>query len=528
MSETLLHGLLERSARRHGEGTALVDGTRALTYAALDEHANRLAHLLRGHGVHPGDRVGLFLDKSMQALVGVYGILKAGGIYVPLDPQAPLARAAYIARNADLRVLVTGKEKMSSWGGLVSHQTPVETLVALNTSQEELADSVKELRVLPAEALDDYPSSSPSVKRDSSDLAYILYTSGSTGEPKGVMLSHRNALAFVDWAVAEIQVTASDRLSSHAPLHFDLSIFDLYAAAKAGAAVILVPPALSVFPFRLATFIRDTRISIWYSVPSALSMLVLRGRLDKVHLGALRTLLYAGEVFPTKYLFQLMKVLPGVRIYNLYGPTETNVCTWYELPPPEECPDEIPIGRAIADVEVYVAAEDGRRVVQGEVGELYVRGPTVMQGYWGDPERTARSLIAEPGEGWPTYRTGDLVKEAPDGNHVFLGRRDSQIKSRGYRIELGEIEAALYSHPAVVECAVAAIPDQLVTNRIKAYVVARDELDAEGLAKYCEARLPGYMVPETFDFRRELPKSSTGKIARTALESSPPLSAPTP
>jgi acyl-CoA synthetase (AMP-forming)/AMP-acid ligase II len=235
----------------------------------------------------------------------------------------------------------------------------------------------------------------------------------------------------------------------------------------------------------------------------------------------LRTVLFAGEVFPTKFLRRLMSLLPQARFCNLYGPTETNVCTWYDVPPiSEDQVEPIPIGRAIADDEVFAVTDDGRRAATGEVGELCVRGSTVMQGYWGDPERTARTLVPNPLGGNTTdlvYRTGDLVAEDSDGNYRFFGRRDSQIKSRGYRIELGEIESALYASPNVEECAVLAVPDPIVTNRLLAVVVVNNGAGSGDLIKACAERVPNYMIPERFEFREVLPKTSTGKVDRQTL-----------
>jgi acyl-coenzyme A synthetase/AMP-(fatty) acid ligase len=276
---------------------------------------------------------------------------------------------------------------------------------------------------------------------------------------------------------------------------------------------------MSVFPLNLAHFIVEQRISVWYSVPSILTMLVLRGQLEKHDLSALRTILFAGEVFPTKYLHQLMEALPAVRFANLYGPTETNVCTWYEVPRSDEVPAATPIGKAIDDVSVFVVDEHGAPVAPGEVGELCVTGPTVMHGYWNDAERTARSLSVERegAEERRTYRTGDLARQEPSGDWLLLGRRDAQIKSRGYRIELGDIEAAINEHPSVIECAAVAVPDEVVTNRIKAFV-APDSVDEKELQRFCLERLPRYMVPEVWELRDELPKTSTGKIARSSLQ----------
>jgi amino acid adenylation domain-containing protein len=499
---------------------AVEDRGRALSYHDLEGRSNQLAHLLISLGVRRGDRVAFYLDKSIESVVALYGVLKTGAAYVPLDPQAPIARLAYIVRNADIRVVLTGTEKSDSWAGLGGFDSTLEHLVVLNGGGGE-ASLPAGITVHDSTEIDGSPAVDPAVSQIHLDLAYILYTSGSTGDPKGVMLTHLNALSFVDWAVEEFLVSADDRLSSHAPFHFDLSVFDLFAAARVGATVVLVPPETSVFPIEVARFIAAAKITIWYSVPSVLSLLALRGGLRRGDLGGLRTILFAGEVFPTKYLRKLMGLLPHVRFANLYGPTETNVCTWYDVPSLDENRTEpIPIGKAIANVECVVVADDGSVAQRGEVGELYVRGSTVMHGYWGDPERTARGLISNL-SGSPltdrAYRTGDLVQEDVEGNFRFLGRRDTQIKSRGYRIELGDIEAAIYAHPNVVECAVVAVPDELVTNRLKAFVVARDGLEREGLVRYLGERIPAYMIPDTFEFRDLLPKTSTGKIERRAL-----------
>jgi amino acid adenylation domain-containing protein len=493
-----------------------------VSYAELEARSNQVAHLLREVGVSRGDRVGLYLEKSAESLVGIYGVLKAGAVYVPLDPQAPAARLGYIARDCGISCLLSAAGKARYWKPLIDGGAPIETFVILDAAAETASDDLPSgTRVVGSVAVDAQAETAPASRTIGLDLAYVLYTSGSTGEPKGVMLSHRNGLAFVEWAVDEFGVRPEDRLSSHAPLHFDLSTFDLFAASASQATVVLVPRTTSMFPVEVVRFIDGQGITVWYSVPSVLSMVTQKATLPSAGLPRLRTVLFAGEVFPTKYLRQLMTLLPHARFCNLYGPTETNVCTWYDVPPlPEGQTEPIPIGKEIADVEVFAVTEDGRRAQPGEVGELYVRGPTVMQGYWGDAERTARMLVPHPFEPELTdrvYRTGDLVREDREGNYEFLGRRDAQIKSRGYRIELGEVEAALYANPKIVECAVLAIPDELVTNRLAAVVVTQNGIAAEELARECSQRIPSYMVPETFDFRDALPKTSTGKVDRDRL-----------
>ena len=513
-----MNRLLSASAQRAPEHVAVRDGARSINYGELDRRSNRLANLLSAGGTAPRDRVALYLDKSIESLVAIYAVLKAGATYVPFDPHAPPARLAYMASDAGTRVVLTSSAKAAQSDDLLVDARGVESLVVLDAEAAAVAQPAHAVRLLGNSDIDAAPDTAPDIAQSPDDLAYILYTSGSTGEPKGVMLSHANALAFVDWAVGEFAVRADDRLSSHAPLHFDLSVFDLFAAAHAGATLVLVPQTTAMFPARLKQFIDAEGLTVWYSVPSALTLLLTRGGVTHGAFPALRTILFAGEVFPMKYLVRLMELLPHVRFANLYGPTETNVCTWYEVPryPPGDAPAAIPIGKPIAGVDAFPVDDAGRRVSRGEVGELYVRGPTVMHGYWGDAERSARTLFQENGS--HVYRTGDLVQEADDGNFLFLGRRDAQIKSRGYRIELGDIEAALYDHPAVVECAAIAVPDDVVTNRIKAVLVTREPTEEVALVEHCRTRLPRYMIPELFEFRDELPKSSTGKIARKLLQ----------
>ena len=518
MKALLLHDLLASAAERTPKASAVIDRERVVTYAELDAWSNSIARVLIENEVCPGDRVALFLDKSAEAVAAIYGILKAGAVYVPFDPTSPCTRLAYLARDAGIRVACTSSAKLSAVGEIVATGAPLTTAVVLDSGAQSEPDVVV---LAGAGAVRAKDHDRRAVRRIPEDLAYILYTSGSTGQPKGVMLSHRAALGFVEWAVAAVGVTATDRLSSHAPLHFDLSIFDLFAAATAGAAVVLVPSTTSRFPVEVRRFIEREEITIWYSVPSVLSMLALRGGLAAGALPSVRVVLFAGEVFPTKHLRELMRLLPHVAYWNLYGPTETNVCTAYRVTTLDvESDAPLPIGRAIDGDEAFAVTENDQLANSGEVGVLHVRGITVMSGYWNDPERTARTLAPSPFHA-PlldlAYCTGDLVRQRADGNFEFLGRSDLQIKSRGYRIELGEIEAALQAHAAVVEAAVVAVPDEMVGNRIHAFAAAVPDTAHRSLIDACRARLPGYMVPERLELLTTLPKTSTGKIDRRAL-----------
>jgi amino acid adenylation domain-containing protein len=514
----LLQGLLTRTAAQRPEHVAVVCRDEQLTYRELDELSNRLARLLRDHGVGPGDRVGLLFPKSIRSVAAIFGILKAGAAYVPIDPQGPVTRAARILRDCRPRAVITTAARAEAlraqWGG----ERVTDVMLTLDDAAGLPGPAVTWSGI---ERYD--PAPVPNDGRVETDLAYILYTSGSTGDPKGVMLTHRNALTFIDWCAATFAVGPGDRLSNHAPLHFDLSVFDLYNAIGAGATVFMVDEETAVFPASVGSFIERHGLTIWYSVPSALVQLLLHGDIAARDLSRLRLLLYAGEPFPVKHLRTLTEALPHVRIFNLYGPTETNVCTYYEVPvplPPEV--DRIPIGRGCENFDVMALDEAGREIAPGEEGELYVRSPSVTPGYWADPARTAAAVIPNarhPELGDRVYRTGDIVTKDGRGELLFLGRRDHMIKSRGHRIELGEIEAALYGEPNVVEAAAVAIPDDEIGNRIRAFVVLEGPAatSPSDLLKACARRLPRYMVPDVVEIRDRLPKTSTGKTDRQRL-----------
>jgi amino acid adenylation domain-containing protein len=515
----ILQQLLTRSAARYPEKTAVWARQRSLTYKELDERSTQVAHLLRQRGLKKGDRVGIFFPKCVESLVCMFGVLKAGGVYVPLDPQAPPDRVGYIIGNCGIRVLLTNKERRAVLAAEVVDS--LDYCVMTDDSGSNGAGN----KIVPWPMLAEFPCAPvPQVTLTETDLAYILYTSGSTGRPKGVMLSHQNALTFVEWCAEKFQIRAQDRLSNHAPLHFDLSVFDVYNAIEAGATLYLVTEDLALFPTSLANFMASQQITVWYSVPSALMLLLLHSDLSAEKVPQLRTILFAGEVFPMKYLRQLADLLPKVELYNLYGPTETNVCTYYQVERERlAAMDKLPIGIACENTEVFAVNDQDQVVTKpGESGELYVRGPAVTYGYWADTEKTKKMVLPnrfQPNFNESMYRTGDLVTLAEDGNYYFQGRRDSMIKSRGYRIELGEIESALLSHPGVREAAAVAIPDEIVGNRIKAVVAAHaaQRLQSVELQQYCAVRIPKYMIPEHIEFCESLPKTSTGKIDRVRL-----------
>ncbi|MGB3404751.1 MAG: amino acid adenylation domain-containing protein [Microcoleaceae cyanobacterium] len=535
----LLQQLLETSAKIYPDKKAILHKKNTMTYQDLNIISSQLANRLIEVGIKKGDRIGIYLNKSIPAIIAIFAILKAGAIYIPLDPTAPSQRITLIIKNAKVKALISTAEKIKTLKYRLSEIDSLRSLLFVdhllqtdsrNLEKLEIPDlseieSFNSIQVISCQDILKSSPSSPTISNlIENDLAYILYTSGSTGIPKGVMISHRAALTFINWSCHCFQVQPTDRVSHHAPLHFDLSIFDIFTTIKAGGTVILVPPELSVFPRNLAHFISQQQITIWYSVPSVLTQLVNRGNLQQHQFLSLRMILFAGEVFPVKYLGELINQFPKVEFYNLYGPTETNVCTYYPVKElPAEQIEPIPIGIACENTEVFAVNERDEIAQIGEVGELYVRSPSVMTGYWGMPDKSQEVLVpyaVHPELGKEiVYKTGDLVQQRSDGNFLYLGRRDTMLKSRGYRIEAGEIETAIYRHPAVLEVAVIPIPDEEMGNNIKAITVLKDgvQITESELKAFCSDILPKYMIPGLIEFRQSLPKTSTGKIDKTLL-----------
>ena len=514
MSGSCLQQSFVASALRSPESAAVVEpGRGSISYGELDALSDRLRDRLVANGVGPGDRVGLFMRKSVDTVAALLAVLKVGAAYVPVDPGAPPARGAYILHNCGVKALLTDAGPAAKLQAELGALGANPWTLTIETADDCAGDSLRGA-LDAADAVDRVPAVATKLS-SGSDLAYILYTSGSTGRPKGVMLTHENAMSFVDWCSEAFEPRPSDRFSSHAPFHFDLSILDLHVCFKHGSTLVLITEDIGKDAPRLARLIAEQKISIWYSAPSILSLLAQFGDLAGHDFSALRQVLFAGEVFPVKHLRALTEILPRPRYFNLYGPTETNVCTYYEvvLPVPPERSAPYPIGYTCSHLRARVTDETGAEVARGTEGELCIAGPGVMQGYWALPEQTAQGFW-RGADASPWYRTGDIVTEAADGCYTYLGRRDRMVKRRGYRVELGEIESALYRHTKIKEAAVVAFPDEEAGVTIVAFLSSH-EPKPPGLIemkRFCSENMPLYMIPDKFNWQPSLPKTSTDKV----------------
>jgi amino acid adenylation domain-containing protein len=478
-----------------GDGRdALKSASAALTYAELRAAVLAARETLRRSGVGPGDRVALCCPRGLAGIVALLAVVAAGAAYAPLDPALSEAALARMLGDLQPALLIVSQAERAG------PQTPARRALI---DPKTLALTVEDGAAGP--------------DKSGADLAALFYTSGSTGAPKGIMLSHAALAAFVDWGARSFALRPDDALINHAPLHFDLSVFDVFAGLGARASVRVLDDAEVMFPGAVRRAVLTCGATSWYSAPTALARLAERGALTGVT--TLRRVLFAGEVFPSPILRRLMLDLPGVEFANLFGPAETNVCAFHRLPEPPGAEEPVPIGRACDHCELRLLDEAGRDVAEGETGEICVAGPSVMQGYWRRPDATAAARLPD----WrpDSYRTGDFAYRRGDGLLMFVGRRDAQVKVRGRRLELLALEGALAAHPQVEAAAALVCGGALV-----AFLASRRERPAlSEIVGFALDRLPPQYAPDEIVWLERLPLLSNGKCDREALRALAPQGA---
>ncbi len=496
---TLLQDLVARQAQRRPNATAIVYGAKRLSYGELDAASNRLARALVEAGCRKGDRVCFLYPKKPAAMVWMLGILKAGAMHVPLDVASPAERLRRIVKSCEPRLVLAA-------GPAAKLASEIEARVAW--MEDAVPAGLRAAFTLKDVARE---SSGPlGCETRPEDPAHILFTSGSTGIPKGVVITHANAMAFVSWGLKHFGLDATDRVSGHTPLHFDLSTYDIFGAYAAGAELHVVPLETALLPHRLAEWIRVSRLTQWFSVPSVLNYMAKVDAVRENDFPELRRVMWCGEVLPTPVLLHWMKRLPHARFTNLYGPTETTIASsYYDVPScPQSATETIPIGSACDGEEILLLDN-----------EIHIAGVGLSPGYWRDAEKTAAAFIAHPHRpGERIYRTGDLGRIRPDGLVELIGRADTQIKSRGYRIELGEIEAALASLACLRESAVVAIPSDGFEQWQICCAYVGSDVSSSQIRSELSHLIPGYMMPSRWQLYDALPRNANGKVDRPQLK----------
>ncbi len=512
----ILPHIIENAARNFPDKDAFRCGNDALTFTALNSKTNQLAKHLVESGVKKGDRVGIYMNRCLETVIAVYGIMKCGAAYVPMDVMAPHSRTHFLIQDCGIQFLISTAKQTKRIQRLLEQDSLLVAVIGISDELNISSFSWDSIFKIDLKAYQ-------RINILSEDLAYVMYTSGSTGAPKGIMHTHYSALSYAILSANLYGLQSIDRIANHAPLHFDISTFGYFSAPLAGATTIIVPDAHTKLPVSLAELMEMEKVSIWYSVPLALIQLYLSGALENRNLKSLRWVLFGGENFTLKYLRALMICWPDAKFSNVYGPAEVNQCTYYNL---ESLPvenEQIPIGRVWDNTEFKILNKENKVVPYGETGELVVRTATMMMGYWNNDQLTQKSLFIENLANnlkHVYYRTGDLVKQDAKGNLLFLGRNDRQVKLRGYRIELDEIEAVLKRNKVVEEAAVCVVETDNKDKKLTAAVLIANESNIEPsqLIAFCQKHLPPYAVPDTIVLLDEFPRTSSGKTDLTSIK----------
>jgi amino acid adenylation domain-containing protein len=496
----------ERQAALFPDRTALTSCGRKLTYRQLNDRTDALAQRLLKRGIRSGDLVGVMLERSFELIVSLLAVLKVGAVYVPLDCDYLAERLSWMAVDANLRAVLTSRELMGRLPAARSEMVLVETL------DLEAPDG-------PAPA-----TSSSGVELNGEQLAYVMYTSGSTGIPKGVAIPHRGIVRLVCNA-DYVDIGPTDVFLQASPVSFDASTFEIWGALLNGAQLALLPPGHPSLRSIAEAIHREKITVLWLT--AGLFNLMVDERLDD--LKPVRQLLTGGEVLSVPHVERALAHLSATQLINGYGPTENTTFTCcFRISPNERLPRGVPIGRPIHGTRVHIVDEALRELPVEEVGELVTGGLGLALGYWNRPDLTAERFVADPFSLDPKaklYRTGDLAWRRPDGIIEFVGRRDTQVKIRGFRIELGEVEAVLKQHPGIRDCTVAASENPGAGKYLVAYVIPTGSAppQADELRHFLAARLPAHMVPSAWAVLPQLPLNPNGKLDRARLPRVEPL-----
>jgi len=508
----LVQDLLHDKAARFPNKIAFICDGQRLTYAEIDTAANRLANALLEHGMGRGDRVVIHLPNSVETVVGIFAALKAGGVFVIVNPTTKLDKLAYILNNCGASALITDARKASMTDSLVDTVPTLQFRVFRGDKGGEAART-RQYSLGYDDIQTTYPESRPAPVNIDLDLACLIYTSGSTGDPKGVMSDHSNMVFAASSIVQYLENVEDDIVINVLPLSFDYGLYQLIMVFLFGGTLVL--EGGFAYPAAILKRIEQERVTGFPGVPTLFAIL-LQMDLSQYDLSSLRYITNTAAALPPSHIEELRQKFPHATLFSMYGLTETKRTLY--LPPDQLDKRPGSVGIAIPGTEVWIEDDEGNRVGPGVIGELVVRGRHVMRGYWANPEATAARYRPGPLPGERVCYTGDLFRMDDEGYMYFVGRKDDIIKSRGEKVAPKEVEAVLYQLPGVVEAAVIGVPDPIMGQAVKAFLVQEgDQLTEEKVLAHCRSHLEDLMVPKYIEFRDELPKTASGKIKKTTL-----------
>ncbi|HRY19778.1 MAG TPA: AMP-binding protein [Candidatus Competibacteraceae bacterium] len=505
----LLQETLLTTVARHPERTALVAGDARLSYREIGDYACRLAHALHLRGLQRGERVVIFMDSGWRCAASVFSVLLASGVFVTVNAQTKRDKLAFILRDAGARILLSESHLARVFGPVAEQSPALRVLCASDI--EALPAGVENLDA----ALANLPTTPLPQSTITLDLAALLYTSGTTGEPKGVMHTHQSLLFVLDSINEYLGFSQDDRLFSALPLNFGYGLFQWFSAVRAGAMLVL--ERSFTYPAQVFKRMHDEAVTIFASVPTVYAMMLAQDAKQSLRFPSVRLLTNAAAALPVEFIPGLQRLFPNAGLYKMYGQTECIRSAYLEPTRAEVKPESV--GRAIPGTELLLLDEKGQLVMPGEVGILYVRGPHVMRGYWNQPEKTAEVLAPGPLPGEFLLKSGDLFRQDAEGDFYFVARNDEIIKSRGEKVSPAEVENAIYSLSAVREAVVAGVPDPLLGEVVCAFVTPRegDKLSVQQIKHVCSERLENYMVPKHVLLVSELPRTENGKLSRKLI-----------
>jgi long-chain acyl-CoA synthetase len=505
---TLVNHFLEQSARKFPRKTALIHQGKRLTYSEIDSMADRLAHALAAQGIKRGDRVAVFMDNAIEAVISLFGILKAGAAFMMINHTTKAEKLEYIMNNSRAKAILTQGSRADIVASITCHR--MDTVIMTDPQNKELSSiSFEELMNANVQR---GPVSPHSIDLD---LASIVYTSGSTGNPKGVMLSHLNMVSAAHSISTYLENTEHDIIINMLPLTFDYGLYQILMGFKIGGTVVLEKSF--AYPAQVIKTMIEEKVTGFPGVPTMYALLLQMKDITKYDFSSLRYLTNTAAALPVSHIKKLRELFPQAKLYSMYGLTECKRVSY--LPPDELEKRPTSVGKGMPNEEIYIVNEKGDRVAPGEVGELVVRGANVMLGYWELPDETARSLRPGNYPGERVLYTGDLFKMDKDGYFYFVARKDDIIKCKGEKVSPKEVENVLYGLEGVVEAAVVGVPDEIFGQAIKAFVALEKgaQLTEKDILRYCSQHLENYMVPKYVAIRDSLPKTATGKISKKTL-----------